>query len=179
VEFETLILRGGNNNSWLHWSGEERRRGDYLRDEWMRETFAAMGHASARGRFVHLYLNGLYWGLYNICERPSAPFVAAHKGGSKRDYDSRKAAKILSGDTNAWNEIMTLANTGLTDEGRYRAFQELVDLPEFTDYLILNFYGGNGDWDHSSNWYAARGRKPGGKFQFFVWDGERTLERLT
>jgi len=36
VAFETLILRGGNNNSWLHWNFEERRRGDYLRDEWKR-----------------------------------------------------------------------------------------------------------------------------------------------
>ncbi len=26
-EFETVILRGGCNNTWLHWSGEERRRG--------------------------------------------------------------------------------------------------------------------------------------------------------
>jgi hypothetical protein len=72
--------------------------------------------------------------------------------------------------------MMDLANGGLCDEERYRAFQQFVDLPELTDYLILNFYGGNGDWDHSSNWYAARSRKPGGKFQFFIWDTERTLE---
>jgi hypothetical protein len=178
MQFETLILRGGNNNSWLHWNSDERRRGDYLRDEWMRETFMAMGYPSARGRFVHLYLNGLYWGLYNLTERPSAPFVAAHEGGSKRDYDSMKAAKILSGDKKAWNHLMAVANAGLGDKDAYQSFQQLVDLPELTDYLILNFYGGNADWDRSSNWYAARSRKPGGKFQFFVWDGERTLEGL-
>ncbi|MCX6928044.1 MAG: CotH kinase family protein [Verrucomicrobia bacterium] len=176
VEFDTLILRGGNNNSWLHWNAEERRRGDYLRDEWMRRTLLAMGYPSARGRFVHVYLNGLYWGLYNLCERPSAPFVAANEGGSKEDYDSMKAMKILSGDKNAWSKLMAVANAGLAQEDHYRAFQELVDLPELTDYLILNFYGGNADWDRSSNWYAARRRKPAGKFQFFVWDGERTLE---
>ena len=176
--FETVIFRSGNNNSWLHWNFEERRRGDYLRDEWMRDTFQAMGYPSARGRFVHLYLNGLYWGLYNLCERPSAPFVAANEGGSKHDYDSMKAAKILSGDKSAWNRLMAAANAGLRDQDSYRAFQRLVDLPELTDYLILNFYGGNADWDRSSNWYAARARAPGGLFQFFVWDGERTLEGL-
>ncbi len=176
VEFETLILRGGNNNSWLHWNFEERRRGDYLRDEWMRRTFLDMGYPSARGRFVHVYLNGLYWGMYNLCERPSAPFVAANEGGSRRDYDSMKATKILSGDKEAWNRLVTLANAGLASEEQYLKFQELVDLPQLTDYLILNFYGGNGDWDRYSNWYAARSRRPSGKFQFFVWDGERTLE---
>jgi len=178
VEFETVILRGGNNNSWLHWSSDERRRGDYLRDEWMRRTFGAMGYPSSRGRFVHVYLNGLYWGLYNLCERPSAPFVAANEGGTKNDYESRKAGKILAGDKEAWTRMMALANGGLAQDSAYRAFQELVDLPELTDYLILNFYGGNGDWDRSSNWYAARRRNPPGKFQFFIWDGERTLEGL-
>src|SRR5205085_1996267 len=34
------------------------------------------------------------------------------------------------------------------------------------------------DWDHASNWYAARRRNPPGKYQFFIWDGERTLEGL-
>jgi hypothetical protein len=58
-EFDTLILRGGCNNTWLHWSGEERRRGDFIRDQWMRDTLRAMGHPSVRGLFVHLYLNGL------------------------------------------------------------------------------------------------------------------------
>ena len=178
VEFETLILRGGNNNSWLHWNFEERRRAEYARDQWMRETFHAMGYPSARGRFVHVYLNGLYWGMYNLCERPSAPFVAANEGGSRKDYDSRKAEKILSGDKTIWNEMMALANSGLRDNAHYERFQMYVDLPELTDYLILNFYGANADWDHSSNWYAARRRTPDGKFQFFVWDGERTLEGI-
>jgi hypothetical protein len=178
VEFETLILRGGNNNSWLHWNFEERRRAEYARDEWMRQSLGAMGYPSARGRFVQVYLNGLYWGLYNLCERPSAPFVAANEGGTRKDYDTRKGDKILSGDKIAWEELMALANSGLRSEANYRLFQQYVDLTQLTDYLILNYYGGNGDWDHASNWYAARRRTPGGKYQFFVWDGERTLEGI-
>ncbi len=177
-EFDTLILRGGNNNSWLHWRAEERRGADYLRDEWMRRTMLAMGHPSARGIFVHLYLNGLYWGLYNLCERPGAPFAAANEGGTSRDYDARNGDKILSGDTNTWAKMMALANAGLRDDHAYQAIQEYLDLPELADYLILNFYGGNADWDRASNWYAARRRNPPGQFEFFIWDGERTLEGL-
>jgi hypothetical protein len=178
VEFDTLILRGGNNNSWLHWNSEERRRGDYLRDEWTRDSLLAMGYPSARGRFVHLYLNGLYWGMYNLCERPSASFVAANEGGSRNDYDSMNAEKSLSGDKAVWNKMMALANSGLSDDRKYEEIQAYLDLPELVDYLILNYYGGNADWDRASNWYAARRRTPAGKYQFFVWDGERTLEGL-
>src|SRR5262249_51403982 len=144
---------------------------------WMRETSAAMGLPAARGQFVHLYLNGLYWGLYNLTERPSSPWIAELQGGTAADYDSRNSDKILSGDAKAWNMMFTLANRGLADEASYRAIAELLDLTMFSDYILLNFYGANADWDHASNWYAARRRNPPGKFQFFVWDGERTLER--
>ena len=177
-EFDTLILRAGNNNSWLHWRAEERRGADYLRDEWMRHTMLAMGYPSARGSFVHLYLNGLYWGLYNLCERPAAPFVAANEGGRTRDYDSRNADKVLSGDETAWTNMLARVNAGLRDDASYQAAAKYLNLPELADYLILNFYGGNADWDGGSNWYAARRRDPPGKFEFFIWDGERTLEGL-
>jgi len=177
-EFETIVLRSGNNNSWLHWSGEERRRADFIRDQWMRDTLRAMGHPSPRGFFAHLYLNGLYWGLYNICERPSAPFVAANLGGSAADYDSRNADKVLEGDDLAWKKMFALANGGLQGAQEFGAIKEMLDLPAFVDFMIANFYGANADWDRSSNWYAARRRSPPGKFQFFVWDGERTLEKV-
>jgi hypothetical protein len=177
VAFQTLTLRSGNNNSWLHWNAEERRRAEYARDQWMRDSLRDMGYPSARGCFVHVYLNGLYWGVYNLAERPSAPFVAANEGGARYDYDSRKANKILTGDQDAWNQMMGLANAGLRGDSQYQTFQQYVDLPELTDYLILNFYGANADWDRSSNWYAARHR-PDGKFRFLVWDGERTLEGI-
>ena len=74
--------------------------------------------------------------------------------------------------------MMQLANAGLKGEAEFAAVKELLDLRELIDFLILNFYGANADWDHASNWYAARRRIPAGKFEFFVWDGERTLERV-
>ena len=178
-EFDQLILRGGNNHSWLHWSAAERRAADYLRDQWMRESYAAMGRVSARGRFVHLYLNGLYWGIYNLAERPDEHFAAAHLGGRAGDYDTRNADKILSGDDDAWKRLFALANRGVTSKDQLDAVGELLDVPAFCDYLLLNLYGANADWDAASNWYTARQRSATGRFVFFVWDGERTLEKTT
>jgi hypothetical protein len=174
--FDELILRAGCNNSWLHWSGEERKRGDYIRDQWMRDSYRAMGHPSARGEFVHLFLNGHYWGIYNLTERPGPEFAAAHFGGKASEYDVRNGENILSGDTQTWNKLFSLVNAGLTDSDRYEAVAALLDLPAFADFMILNLYGANADWDRASNWYAAR--RSQGKFHFFIWDGERTLEDL-
>ena len=175
-EFNSLILRAGCNNTWLHWSGLERRQGDYIRDQWMRDTYAAMGHPSARGRFVHLYLNGLYWGLYNLTERPDEEFASDHFGGKAKDYDARNGENLLSGDDTAWKQMLTLANGGVSNAASYEAVSKLLDLPAFVDFMIVNLYGANADWDRASNWYAARRRNPPGQFHFFVWDGERTLE---
>lgn len=176
--FDELILRAGCNNTWLHWSGEERRRGDYIRDQWMRDSYRAMGHPSARGEFVHLYLNGAYWGIYNLTERPAASFAALHFGGKPDEYDARNGNNILSGDAEAWNKMFALVNapSGLRGPEAYAAIGEWLDLEAFADFMLLNLYGANGDWDGGSNWYAARRRDAGGKFHFFVWDGERTLE---
>jgi hypothetical protein len=175
-EFDSLILRAGHSNSWLDSNGEGRRRADYIRDEWMRRSMLAMGYPSVRGIFVHLYLNGLYWGLYNLCERPGSSLLGAGPNDPAPEFDGRKADKIESGDEVAWAKMMALANSGVGDERSYQAILEYLDLPELVDYLILNLYAGNSDWDRSANWYAARPRIPGGRFRFFVWDAERTLE---
>jgi len=177
-EFNDLVLRAGCNNSWLHWHPTEREHGDYLRDQWMRETHAEMGRPAARGLFVHLYLNGLYWGIYNLTERPNENFAADHFGGKPGDYDARNGDNILSGDDTAWKQMFALANAGLTNETAFKTIGELLDVPAFIDYMILNLYGANGDWDRHSNWYAARRRHPPGPFYFFAWDGERTIERV-
>jgi hypothetical protein len=123
-------------------------------------------------------LNGLYWGLYNACERPSGPFVAAHLGGQPEDYDVRNGEHLLEGDGAAWQKLMAVANAGVPGEDEFAALQELLDVPGLIDFLIANFYGANADWDRASNWYAARRRHPSGQYHFFVWDGERTLENI-
>lgn len=176
--FDQLVLRAGNNHSWLHWDAAERRAADYLRDPWMRATHAAMGHPAARSRPVHLFLNGLYWGVYDLCERPDARFAAQAWGGKDDDYDARNADKVLSGDARSWEELMALVNAGIRSAGDYDAISRLLDVPAFIDFMLLNLYGANADWDRGSNWYAARRRGPAGRWRFLVWDGERTLEKV-
>jgi hypothetical protein len=175
-EFNDLILRAGNNDSWLDSDGIHRRQATYIRDEWMRRSMQAMGYPSARGSFVHLYLNGLYWGLYNLCERPSPSWLTTNQTNAVAEFDFRKGDRTESGDDAIWSQMLALANSGVSDDRNYGEIGQLLDLPALADYMILNFYAGNSDWDRSANWIAARPRTPDGRFRFFVWDAERTLE---
>lgn len=174
-EFDELVLRAGSNDSWLDSNGAYRPHATYVRDEWMRRSLRDMSHPSTRGFFVHLYLNGLYWGLYNLCERPGPSLLTTAGGAPASGYDFRRAGEVESGDSVVWDRMMALANDGLTDKNNYQAICQYLDLPQFVDYLILNFYAGNADWDRSANWCAIRPRIPGGKFRFLVWDAERIL----
>lgn len=175
-EFDTLVLRAGNNDAWTYPLAELRARAQYARDAWAHAVARAMGRTAPRTRFVHLYLNGLYWGVYSLSERPDDAFIAAYYGGTKEDYEALKGAEFFAGDAKAWNTAFSLARSGLEDESRYDAFTRLVDIDSFIDFMLLNHYGGNENWDYG-NWYAAR-RIDNGRFIFFCWDMENILGRV-
>ena len=74
--YDRIVLRSGKNRSWAtSWYPNGTA---YTRDQWARDTQIAMSGLGSHGTFVHLYLDGLYWGVYNACERPDAWFLAAH-----------------------------------------------------------------------------------------------------
>lgn len=174
-EYDTFIIRAGFNNAWHRDNLSEELRAQYLRDEFLRRTLLDMGRPNGHGDFVHLYINGLYWGVYNSTERPSAPFCASYFGGDKEEWDALNSSEPVDGNKLAWTDAMNIANAGVADAAGYAALSEYVDIPNLIDYMLANFYGGNLDWDNH-NWYSGRRRLPGEGYKFFSWDAERTLE---
>ena len=175
--FDTIILRGGSNFSWAHRMDHlewQRQDAQYIRDIWARDTQLAMGHPASHSNYVHLYLNGLYWGLYNPSERPSAPFLADHIGGDKEDWDVLNSGYVVDGTRDSWNAMMDIANSDLSIQANYEAIQEYLDVENLIDYVILQHYLQNGDWA-GSNWYVGRIREPGAWYKFFIWDAEYSI----
>ncbi len=184
--FNTIILRAGFNQTWLHWNTNQRNTAQYIHDSWAKGMWMKMGHPAAHNRFVHLYINGLYWGLYNLSERMDDDFMSFYLDGNKEDYDIIKDyTEVANGSIDAWNSMMNQAKEGLSDAPSYyriqgksefgnddKEIEAYLDIKNLIDYMLLNFYAGNRDWDHH-NWVAARNRqKPGAGFQFFPWDSE-------
>ena len=58
----------------------------HARNEWIRASQVAMSGLGSHGAFVHLYINGLYWGLYSLVERPDSSFMAAYVGGQEDEW---------------------------------------------------------------------------------------------
>ena len=62
----------------------------FTRDQFTRDLQIAMGAHGSHGTFVLLYLNGQFWGLYNLVERPDDAFQATYFSGDEDDYFSGK-----------------------------------------------------------------------------------------
>ena len=170
-QYDRLVLRAGSNDSWSPCMACWRGVTLYVRDQLVRELHGAMGQVAARGRWVALYLNGEYWGLYNLTERIDDNFLATHFG-----YDYWDVAR-RPGENEAWDAFVVWNNsTDLRETTQYEQALQQLDIENFTTFIILALWTGNIDWG-SGNWYAARMRDgPDARWRLFVWDAEMTFD---
>ncbi len=166
--FDTIVLRAGVIDLWgTNWWPTTVT---YLYDQFVADTQNAMGSLTHHGTWFHVYLNGLYWGVYNAVERPDASFAASYYGGEKEEYDCIGTWELKDGNWDAWNDFFAMIRQPLN----YETVKAVLDIPDFIDYLIANQFSGNYDWPQN-NWYATRRRVDGEKWHFHSWDAEASL----
>jgi hypothetical protein len=199
--FDNLDLRTSQNYSWSF--GSDGENGLFVRDLFNRDIQRAMGHLSPKGNFCHLFINGIYWGLYNTCERPEASFASDYLKGGKDDFDVIKIQNgggdrtfATDGNTDAWRRLWETAKNGLESNEAYFQLQGkhadgrenleaevLLDVENLIDYMLIIIWSGNKDAPVSSfmgdrasnNWYGVRNRNHREGFRFIIWDAEHTM----
>lgn len=173
-QVKRVILRGGNNRSWARiWNPDKTA---YTIDEFARSTQIAMSGYGMRGNFVHLYINGVYWGLYNPVERSDEFFTASYFGGDPADWFAVNHGGDLDGDDDRYDYLVrSLIRRDLSDASNYDEFREYLDVEGFVDYLIIAWWTAVSDWPQN-NWYGGNrnetsplGASP---FRYFTWDSE-------
>lgn len=197
-----LILDAQSNNTWVHPDATQRTRADYMRDLVMADLQNSLGGHSFHGRPVHLFVNGMYWGMYNLHEQTDDHFDEAYLGGNSDDWDVFKhdINTLVAGSwvdptlpitaanstTKAnYEALLDLVGNGftapnpspdLTQRTAYEAVWTKLDQADFISYMILNFVAGNSDWSHH-NLYASYNRADANaKWRFHSWDAEHVFE---
>src|SRR6185503_18449535 len=184
-DFDTLVLRGGANDaySWQFAFAQPL----YVRDSFIRQSLLDMNAPAPRDFFVHLYINGVYWGLYDLTERPDAAFASTYFGGAEEDWDALNDDGVSNGSNAAWTNFLALCSQGLASDAAYQrvqgnnpdgtpnpSFPNYLDVEQMADYLIALFYGGTRDWP-AKNYWLLRHQTNNTPFKFMAWDMEMCL----
>jgi hypothetical protein len=186
AEFDKFDLRTSQNYSWAF---QNDARNSYMRDIWSRDTQLAMGRPATRGRFYHLYLNGLYWGLYQTDERAEAAYGEAYFGGDQTDYDVVKTrGELTDGTRDSWRRLWEKWSAGFTSNAAYfnvlgqnpdgtpnPDFEKLVDPGNLIDYMIILYYSGDRDGP-PNNYFSIYNRENPDGWKFFEHDSEHSLD---
>jgi hypothetical protein len=180
-DINKLILRATFTDGWglVSWTSTRYRPDDSVmfRDVWVRRTWEDMGNLSPESRFVHLMINGLYWGVYDASEHIDADYVAAHQGGLTTDWEVVR--DFVDPDTSAtspWKSMFTAAAADLSLQANYQAVLQWLDPVNFADYYLMHQFAEAEDWPHH-NGAAWRNKViPGSKYKWVAWDQEIALQ---
>ena len=186
-QYNTVVLKATANDGYS-WRSSQPSDGpatlQYLRDQFGHSLQQDMGYASSHDAYAHLYINGIYWGMYYAQERPDAEFAASYLGVNPDKWDGIHDDEANTGDFDAWYDMLNqsyLAGSSLTDYMELQGLNldgtpdpttaALLDVENYIDYLLINIWGGNDDWPEHNFW-AGRDRDPNTTegFQFFLWD---------
>ncbi|MBN1673758.1 MAG: CotH kinase family protein, partial [Kiritimatiellae bacterium] len=153
----------------------------FMRDETVRAAFTAMRGYGTRGTFMHVYLNGMYWGVYNPMERPDARWAADYFGGAKSDWFAANmeiepydgGSEIISGSRTRHDYLHNtlVPGGGFANASKYNTVKQYLDIEHFCDYIIANWYAGRGDWPRN-NYYVVNRNNPAQGLLYQHWDAD-------
>ena len=165
-EFKRLIVHSGSvdmpASDWPYgWT--------LLRDPLMHELCRRIDGIYAAHRPVAVFLNAEPWGIYNIFERPDQYYTESNYGEQDVDIiEDGWYARI--GDITAWTDMIDFfENNDLSSDANYETAKTFIDIDNYTDYCILEIYGGNRDWPHN-NYIAFKPRKQDSIWRWILWD---------
>ncbi len=162
-QYKSIVLRvSGNDAVWTRMvDGVQSRLVDQLDTSVIHQAWKP----------VIVYLNGQYWGHYNMRERVSRYFVAQNEGLPLEEADS---VTILEGNSKSfWGsnaeyrdliaKAKTLSPGGNPDDLKY--LTDRIDVTNYFDYIILEAFFANTDTGNI-RYYKV----PGGKWKWILFD---------
>jgi len=202
ARFDKIDLRTAQNYSWANGAS---KYNTFVREVFARDSQRDSGQPYTRSRYYHLYINGVYWGLYQTQERAEEGFAAEYFGDQKEDYDVIKPNGVdyqrnviaTSGTIDKWEEIFELTQNGFESNEDYFRMEGkdkngnpapggevYVDIDNLIDYMMNIIFTGNydaptGGWSDNksaNNFFAIGNReKKNVGFRFFIHDAEHSL----
>lgn len=149
-----------------------------IQDDICNRMAAQLDVESIASRPMVLFLNGEYWGIYYLKEKPDAHYLEDHFGNEDTDYNvvSNWYGYQVDGDTTSFVEMMRwVKNCDLSQEDQYARIGEMIDISSFIDYYCFELFIGNNDWPaNNMRCYQLHD----GRWRWIFFDGDDALAKM-
>jgi len=167
TQYRAFVLRNSGND--CVWS----RMVDGVQSRLVDKVNTSVIHQAWRP--VIVYINGRYWGHYNLRERVGEHFVAQHEGLTLEDAatidvlesNGTASSQVNNGSNAEWKEFIKTVKTlspGKNEED-LQYILDRVDVDNYFDYVIFEVYFANTDTGNI-RFYKV----PGGKWKWILYD---------
>lgn len=188
TNFRRLILKAAGSDNYPHQTG-----GMHMRDVFVQ----TLSHSSdleldeRSATFVSLFVNGQYWGVYDLREKVDDNQYTDYYYG--QDYIYRDSDDYIQyiktwGDTqaefgnqpaiDAWQSLLDyVQDNDMSVPANYNYVESQLNIDSLIDYFVINSYMVNRDWlNWNTSWW--RGTDPAGgaqKWRYALWDTDGVL----
>jgi hypothetical protein len=158
-KFSHLVLRASGNDGLK----------TMFRDRAFTSLMEGSGLDYQAGRAVATYLNGDYWGLYNLREKINEDFLSTKHDVKKRDVTILEGnAEVVEGSNEEYLALINyISTTDPTSPEFYETVAAQVDLDNFIAYQTLQIYIANEDWPGRNIKYW---KAPTTKWRWILYD---------
>ena len=88
-----------------------------------------------------VYLNGEFWGLYNLREKVSEHFIANHHPVDPDELDLIEVQNANEGTMENYNQLINyVENSDMTDPVVYDSLSKWIDIDNHINYNIAQIY---------------------------------------
>lgn len=152
-----------------------------LRDPLVHDMSVNEDFEVQRSKPVIVFLNGEYWGIYNLQERFADTYVEEHYSVDKDNViimESNELDEGIESDVDIYNEMIDFfKNHDLTNDDNYQIATSLIDINSFISYMSSELIAGNIDWpvNNLRMWRArentnSNNKYENGKWRFMIYD---------
>lgn len=116
-----------------------------------------------------LFLNGEYWGLYNLMERKGIDFIRENHGVDEIDMLTEVNHLVSHGDRHHYQGLLDFLETeDMSLPENYAWIEKRVDVLSLIDYWIFELYSGAHDIEVNIRYW--RPRTPKGRWRWLSFD---------
>lgn len=124
-----------------------------------------------------VYINGKYWGLYNLREQLDENYVANHYGVDPEKVDLIKGnSDVKAGSNEDWKQLKDyVEKNNLSNAQAYEYVKSRVDVEEYADYIITETHFCNTDSGNVRFWRDYDNNK----YRWMLYDLDWSLNSST